>query len=66
MLIQMIIYTIFLILTVAVVVNQLNLIEWYREKQVGMSIQDIPFKMPSRYNDFSSQSSEGIVYKYVN
>ena len=62
----MIFYAIFLLLNVIVVVSQLNLTECYQLKQVGISIQEIPFKMPSRYNDYSSQYFKGDVNKYVN
>ena len=57
MLIQMIKYSLFLFILVIVVISQLNLIESYRQKQVGESILDIPFKMPSRYNDYSNHNS---------
>ena len=59
MLIQMIKYSLFLLVLVIVAIWQLNMVESYNQKQVGDVILDIPFKMPSRYNDYSYDTSGG-------
>ena len=64
MLIQAIIFLIFILLSVIVVVYQLNLIESYNQVQVGTNIQNIPFDLPSRYNDYSAKDSTEESFDY--